>query len=250
MNKLLGNVIASLSSENVLSSWSVYKENNGCISLKIRYTESSCETNHNSNSHFRKKSQRQVNRDRARQQQWKASRHTVAEEIHPDQSETDQSVIPETQSVSDLGCTIRQDIANVSPVVTRSMARAASQTLNTPETIRHHDMSDSPTLDITMVSLDINQYSVSTVTGLDSLNENSVSSHDSEAEHGDDITQDDTTQDDITQDDTTQDDTTHDDTTQDYTDDISPQASREWEPPPGFCWDCWFNKPDRCDQHT
>ena len=35
----------SLSSENVLSSWSVYKENNGCISLKIRYMESSCETN-------------------------------------------------------------------------------------------------------------------------------------------------------------------------------------------------------------
>ena len=149
------------------------------------------------------------------------------------QSETDQSDIPQTQSVSDLGCTIHQDITNVSPVVTRSMARAASQTLNTRETILHHDMSDSPTLDITMLSLDINQYSVSTVTGLDSLNENSVTSHDSEAEHGDDITQDDTTQDDNPHDDTTQDDTTQDDTTHDDTDDISPEDSQEGEPPPG-----------------
>ena len=96
-------------------------------------------------------------------------------------------------------------------------------------------MSDSPTLDITMLSLDINQYSVSTVT-----NENSVTSHDSEAEHGDDTTQDDNPQDDTTQ----------DDITQDYADDISPEDSQEWEPPPGWCWACWFNKPDRCDQHT
>ena len=135
------------------------------------------------------------------------------------------------------------------------MARAASQTLSTPETIRHHDMSDSRTLDITMLSLDINQYSVSTVTGVDSRNENSVTSHDSEAEHGDAITQDDTTQDDTTQDDTTLDDTTQDDNpqddiTQDYADDISPEDSQEWEPPLGWCWACRFNKPDRCDQHT
>ena len=241
MHKLLEKVIVSLSSENVLSSWSVFKENNGCISLKIRYTEGSYETNDNSNSHFKRKSQRQVNRDRARQQQWRASHQTVDEEMHPDQSETVQSDTPQTPSVSDIARTITdipQDISSVSPVVTRSMARAASKTLDTPETIRHHDMSDSPTLDT--VSLDINHVSlsdtVSSVTEVGSLHDISATSHDSEAEYNPRPEHvDDTTEDDISQDDP---------------DDIKPEEIHEWEPPPGWCWACWLKKPDTCEKHS
>ena len=59
--------------------------------------------------------------------------------------------------------------------------------------------------------------------------------HDSEVEHGDDITQDNTSQDGITH---------------DYPDDIKPEESQEWEPPPGWCWACWFIKPDTCDNSS
>ena len=93
--------------------------------------------------------------------------------------------------LKDLGCT-----KSVSPVVTRSMARTASKTLDTPETILHHEMSDSPTLD--MISLDINHASLldtaASATEVNSLHDSSVTSHDSEAEsnprpeHGDDVT--------------------------------------------------------------
>ena len=86
MHNLLEKVIESLSSENVLSSWSVYNENSGWISLKIRYLEASCQANRYSNSHFRRNSQRQVNRDRARQQRWKASRKSVTAAHNSDQS--------------------------------------------------------------------------------------------------------------------------------------------------------------------
>ena len=99
--------------------------------------------------------------------------------MHPDQSETAQSDTPQTPSVSDIARTMT-DISSVSPVVTRSMARAASKILDTPETIRHNDMSDTPTPD--MVSLDTNHVSlsdtVSSVTEVGSLHDSSATSHD------------------------------------------------------------------------
>ena len=161
-HKLLGNVIASLSSENILSSWSVYKENNGYISVKIRYMERPCEPNHNVNSNFRRKSQRQFNRDKARHQQWKESKrpcsNVAAAERHLVQSDTaisdfsrhgisSEPVTPEPAITKD---TIDEPL--MSPVVTRSMAKAAI-TLDTPETVRH----ECSTVDISDVSyLDMN----------------------------------------------------------------------------------------------
>ena len=41
-----------------------------------------------------------------------------------------------------------------------------------------------------------------------------------------------------------------DDSTDDDPDDIKPDKSQDWEPPPGWCWSCWFAKPDTCDQHS
>ena len=255
MHKLLEKVIESLSSENSLSSWTVYQENNGYISLKIRYLEGSCETNHNNSGHFRRKSQRQVNRDRVRQEQWRASRQPVtAAQHHPDQSDITVSDTPHAPSITmitDIGCInieTHQDIESVSPAVTRSITRAVLVTLDTPETMRHDDTGDSPTMDISTSSLDINHVSrldrVSSDTEVNSAHERISVDHDSchgydtdpRSEHGGDP-------DDITQD-------APDDNTDDYPDDIKPGKSQEWEPPPGWSWSCWFAKPDKCDQHS
>ena len=243
MHKLLEKVIESLSSVNSLSSWTVYKENNGYISLKIRYLEGSCETNRNSSGHFRRKSQRQVNRDRIRQEQWRASRQPVtAEQHHPDQSAITVSDTPHALLITDIGCInieTHQDIDSVSPAMTRSMTRAVPVTLDTPETMRHDDTGDSPTMDISTSYIDVNHVSrldrVSSDTEVNSVHESSVdhdSCHESDtnprSEHGD----------------------APDDSTDDDPDDIKPDKSQDWEPPPGWCWRCWFTEPDTCDQHS
>ena len=64
--------VESLSSDNNLSSWSVYKENNGFITLKIRYSEVANLPNRVVEGHYRRKSQRQMDRDSERHRQWQA----------------------------------------------------------------------------------------------------------------------------------------------------------------------------------
>ena len=119
-------------------------------------------------------------------------------------------------------------------------------TLDTPEAMRHDDMGDGPTMDISTSSLDINHISlldrVSSNTEVNSLHESSVdhdscqgSDTDPRSEHGGDP------------DDRTQDEP-DDNTDDDYPEDIKPKKSQEWDPPQGWCWSCWFVKPDKCDQ--
>ena len=103
----------------------------------------------------------------------------------------------------------------------------------------HDDTGDSPTMDISTSSLDVNHVSrldrVSSDTEVNSVHESSVdhdschgSDTDPRSEHGD----------------------APDDSTDDDPDDIKPDKSQDWEPPPGWCWRCWFAKPDTCDQHS
>ena len=55
MHKIPENTLASLSNDNNLASWTNYQENNGYITLKIRYNEKP-----GTSSHYRRKSPRQV----------------------------------------------------------------------------------------------------------------------------------------------------------------------------------------------
>jgi hypothetical protein len=62
MSHVLGNGVSALSEENDLVSWTVYHEENGLISLRIRYKPANgveCE-----DIHYKKKSAHQVQRDR------------------------------------------------------------------------------------------------------------------------------------------------------------------------------------------
>ena len=76
IHNLLENTLASLSADNNLASWTIYQENNGYITLKIRYNEKSGASSRDGDGHYRRKSPRQVNRDRERRRQWQAARHT------------------------------------------------------------------------------------------------------------------------------------------------------------------------------
>ena len=93
VHKLLENVLASLSTDHTLSSWTIFKENNGFVSLKICYKEGTGALNCITDDHFRRKSQCQVMRDRHRSQQWQASRRSNTDGgQHSDQTDTPLSV--------------------------------------------------------------------------------------------------------------------------------------------------------------
>ena len=255
VHKLLGNVIASLSSDNILSSWSVYKENNGYISVKIRYMEGPCEPNHNVNSNFRRKSQRQFNRDKARHQQWKESKRScsnvAAAENHLVQSDTaisdysrhgipSEPVTPEPAITKD---TIDEPL--MSPVVTRSMAKAAIP-LDTPETVRHDDtacstvdISDVPYLDMNDANFPVDD-PMSSDTEADIIRYSDNNSSNSSISDDTDVVRDSGSHD-------VDDPRVNHDSTPPYN--IKSNIT-EWEPPPRWCLACWFKDSEKCLKHS
>ena len=276
VHKLLGNVISSLSSENILSSWSVYSENNGYISVKIRYMEGPCEPNHddrckvgskqtaagqqredprchNINSHFRRKSQRQFNRDKARHQQWKESKRpcsgVAAAERHLDQSDTAVSDNPRPAITSQPETTNQDntDVSRVSPVVTRSMAKAML-VLDTPETVRHEHIDCSFMDSSALLCLDRTDMTLSPA-------EASVTGDPVSSDAEEDIIQD-TDNNSVTRGDTDvvcdsgSHDVDHSLTNQDSTPPDAVKMTSEWKPPPGWCWACWYNDPEKCSKHS
>ena len=68
-------VLVSLSNDNNIRSWSIYNDKDGSISLRIKFVpeEESISRDRQTNSHCRRKSERQAMRDRQRCQQWRAS---------------------------------------------------------------------------------------------------------------------------------------------------------------------------------
>ena len=145
VHKLLENVLASLSNDNALSSWTIFKDNNGYISLKIRYKEGTNVQNCVTEDHFRRKSQRQVMRDRHRSQQWQASRRSNTDGCqHSDQTDTPLSVtevkigvIPSGDMAHIASKTSCRDVpvCDTSPAVTRRQTRA-DRAQDTPEITR------------------------------------------------------------------------------------------------------------------
>ena len=138
-------------------------------------------------------------------------------------------------------------MSHVSPVVTRSMAKA-TLVLDTPETVRHEDI-DCSFMDSSALScLEMTDMTLSpaeaTVTG------DPVSS---DAEE--DIIQD-TDNNSVTSGDTDMvcdsgsHDVDHSLTNQDSTPPDAVKRTSEWEPPPSWCWACWYNDPEKCSKHS
>ena len=62
----MGNALRSLSDENSLTSWSIYNENSGYISVKIRFKLATGAENHGAGLQYKRKSIKQANRDHER----------------------------------------------------------------------------------------------------------------------------------------------------------------------------------------
>ena len=72
---VLGNVVSSLSEDNLLLSWTVYYEQNGQISLKVRFqADKNAVSRDHEDVHYKRKSTRQVQRDRDRSHAWHKQR--------------------------------------------------------------------------------------------------------------------------------------------------------------------------------
>ena len=265
MHKLLENALTSLSTDNALASWTIYHENTGSITLKNRYNEKPGASSREVDGHYRRKSPRQVNRDRERRRQWHAARHAEGlsqtnaapqiQENHvadPGSSQTvaDQYRRNTTNYVCDK--VVEDDVSNaqmtvLSPIATRSRTRAL-MAHDTPETGRHD--CDNDTIPILLENSDTSLQE-------DNLAESSLiadtRSPISKCAEKHCISP---TVLHLTPDVSTSDDPASE------LDTLSPLTDREsdgtvdnelgtpWEPPPGFCWTCWIDYPwMECPKH-
>ena len=243
VHKLLENVLASLSTDHTLSSWTIFKENNGFVSLKIRYKEGTGALNCVTEDHFRRKSQRQVMRDRHRSQQWKASRRSNTDGgQHSDQTDTPLSVTavkvcvtennaeaPTVSTTTEARDVEPMPVCAMSPAVTRRQTRA-SRIQDSPEIARCDDTDNVASLNMSSVSalnadaspfisdtLSLEHDVMSdvtdptTVASIQDLSDDMIDPDPSAIEH-----------------------------TQDAASSASSSSIRcdtsEWEPPPGWCW--------------
>ena len=142
LNEILRNTLRSLSDENSLTSWSIYNENSGYISVKIRFKLATGAENHGAGLQYKRKSIKQANRDHERSKAWRATRQADGPGDHP--GEVDKvTVVPKLTPPVDAS-------APHSTMHTRSMAR--TYCLDTPEMTR----SQEPTLcqDIDTITVD------------------------------------------------------------------------------------------------
>ena len=123
LSNLLENVMSSLSEDNQLLSWSIYQETNGQIALKIRYQPTTEAVNRDMNAHYKKKPVKQVQRDRERNNAWRARQQA--------KTNTQQRADPVTLEKS-------TPPGDVSAVVTRAQTRSMemSTRCDTPEVHR------------------------------------------------------------------------------------------------------------------
>ena len=63
LNRILGDTLTKLSDDHMLRSWSVYQEQNGCVSVKIKFDVGADAVKHD-NMTYKRKSASQVARDR------------------------------------------------------------------------------------------------------------------------------------------------------------------------------------------
>ena len=72
----------------MVRSWTVFHENNGHITLRIKFMPTSNSVKRIEQPQFRRKSDRQVDRDARRSQQWRSESYAATPADHPGQLDT------------------------------------------------------------------------------------------------------------------------------------------------------------------
>ena len=139
-NDVLMNTLVSLSEDNMLSSWSVFQEKNGQISVKIRFEATKESANHDIVAQYRKKPPQQVRRDRERTEAWRARSSRLGQA--PQSDKPAQSSLPP-------GDVPAQHVG----IQTRSKVKAANVHTSTPEICRSESTPTIPTMDMTVEPL-------------------------------------------------------------------------------------------------
>ena len=250
-----------------LTSWTIYQENNGYITLQIRYNEKPGASSRDGDGHYRRKSPRQVNRDRERRRQWQSARHTEgfsqtnAEpriNANHDRGSTQTVVIEQTRDATNFVSDkmLEADVSTpsvtvMSPIVTISKTLALT-VHDTPETGRHDGDNDTIPilLEISDISLQEDQSPESSLCAdiLSPVSKCSMNECNAPAvRHSPTLPDDDDavgTPDDPVPDLSTSASLTDNDET------VDDEPPTPWEPPPGFCWICWTDYPGLvCSKH-
>ena len=130
----------------MLRSWSIYQEQNGCVSVKIKFDVSADAVKHDNTTHKRK-SASQVARDRRRSDQWKSEQSPLKQHPGPRRHmEIGGSVTPtKSRDKSTIVCD-----GHDSGMMTRSKTKSHEYTT---EVIRCDDISDCVDISHTLTPL-------------------------------------------------------------------------------------------------
>ena len=145
LNRILGDTLTKLSDDHMLRSWSIYQEQNGCVSVKIKFDVGADAVKHD-NMTYKRKYASQVARDRRRSDHWKSQQSTLRQ--HPGQRrhmETSGSVTPAKSRDTSTGVCDGNDIG----MMTRSMTTSHEHTTE----ILRCDISDSVDISPTVTPL-------------------------------------------------------------------------------------------------
>ena len=130
LNDLLRKTLVTLSEDNSLLSWSIFHEKSGQISVKIRFEPMQEERNRDPDIHYRKKTSRQVQRDRERTQAWRAQSKSTVEKQQTGREHCKETPAEKPTPPGDVP-------APVVGVQTRSMTTQADVVMvDTPENLR------------------------------------------------------------------------------------------------------------------
>ena len=131
--KPLENILNIITASNNLQSWSIFQEKDGSINVKLKFNSHEEPVNHIKNSSYKKKTNRQVERDFNRSRQWRASRtQQTRETIAEPTAEVTVCAIPTPHVDHPLQCATPQ--SDTLGVKTRSMTKGA------PEVARSNDV--------------------------------------------------------------------------------------------------------------
>ena len=141
LNKVLEMTLASLSDENMLLSWSVFQEQSGQISVKIRFEAANDAVNHRDDSHYHRKKPSQIQRDHEWTQAWRAKTRNNGKQTQLTQTD-----------ISARTPTPPSDVpAQHASMMTRSKAKVVQ--LDTLEIQRGDLKQASPTIDLDITTL-------------------------------------------------------------------------------------------------
>ena len=129
---------------NTLLSWTIYHENSGHISVKIKFKQAEDSSKNYEAIHYKKKSINQVNRDRERGKAWRAAHQTIQPGANTDLEKHSHPGDIDMLVTAPIVTSPGESSAPRLSIQTRRMTRNIS---DSPDNMRSHESTDCLAID-------------------------------------------------------------------------------------------------------